>query len=153
MKEIHLATGLYDNKILVLADNENLKIRIVGKTFPNLTYFFKAKNGSMCQTKKIVDNLVEFDRKDLVYGKFQAKVVVMANENIVKEYAIEDLVLKEEDSKLKVLPELEVLRAEFDKVKSENEQMKQKIAELEKLCEDTKQLVVELNGLTEKVGA
>ena len=97
MKEVHLSTGLYDNKVLVLADNENLKIRVVGKTFPNLTYLFKAKNGTMSCTKKIIDNLVEFERKDLVYGKFQAKIIVMANENVVKEYELEDLILKEEN--------------------------------------------------------
>lgn len=153
MREVHLSTGLYDNKVYTLADNENLKIRVVGKTFPNLTYLFKAKNGTMSCTKKIIDNLVEFERKDLVYGKFQAKIIVMANENVVKEYELEDLILKEENSELKVIPEFEVLKGEFNKVKSENEAMKQEIAELRELCENTKQLVVELNGLTEKVGA
>lgn len=152
MKEVHLSTGLYDNKVLVLADNENLKIRVVGKTLPNLTYLFKAKNGTMSCTKKVIDNLVEFERKDLVYGKFQAKIIVMANENVVKEYELEDLILKEENSELKVIPEFEILKGEFNKVKSENEAMKQEIAELRELCENTKNLVVELNGLTEKVG-
>ena len=77
----------------------------------------------------------------------------MANENVVKEYELEDLILKEENSKLKVIPEFEILKGEFNKVKSENEAMKKEIAELRELCENTKQLVVELNGLTEKVGA
>ena len=107
----------------------------------------------MSCTKKIIDNLVEFERKDLVYGKFQAKIIVMANENVVKEYELEDLILREENSELKVIPEFEILKGEFNKVRSENEKMKQEIAELRELCENTKQLVVELNGLTEKVGA
>ena len=77
----------------------------------------------------------------------------MANENVVKEYELEDLIIKEENSELRVIPEFEILKGEFNKVKSENEAMKQEIAKLRELCENTKQLVVELNGLTEKVGA
>ena len=153
MKEVYLSNGLYEKKVLVIDENEKLKIRVIGKKFRKLTYLFKAKNGTMSCTKKIIDNLVEFERKDLVYGKFQAKIIVMANENVVKEYELEDLILKEENSELKVIPEFEILKGEFNKVKSENEAMKQEIAELRELCENTKQLVVELNGLTEKVGA
>lgn len=153
IREIYLATGLYDNKVMTLADNENLKIRLVGNTYPNLTYYLKAKNGNNYFNKKIDNNLIEIDRQSLVYGKFQAKIVVMANENVVKEFEIEDLVLQELQGKLRTIPEFEILKEEFGKVKSENEKMEQEIAELKELCENTKNLVVELSGLTEKVGA
>ena len=153
VREIHLATGLYDNKILTIADNEKLVLKLIGKTYPNLSYFLKARIGDKFLNIKFDNNLVEIERKDLVYGKFKAKVVAMANENIVKEFELEDLILVEIDSELKTIPEFEELKSKFEVIKSENEAMKQKIAELEELCENTKQLVVEFNGLTEKVGA
>ena len=153
VREIHLATGLYNNKILTIADNEKLVLKLIGRIYPNLTYFLKVKIGDKFFNLKFNDNLVEIDRKDLVYGKFKAKVVAMANENIVKEFELEDLILVEIDSELKTIPEFEELKSKFEVIKSENEAMKQKIAELEELCENTKQLVVEFNGLTEKVGA
>lgn len=153
VKEIYLATGLYDNKILTLADNENITFKIVGRTYPNLTYYFKAKNGGKFYNLKFVNNSVEFDRKNLVYGKFEAKVVAMANENIIREFGIEDLLLRELGTEIKCVPEMEELRSQVNKITEENEQMKRKIEELQDLCEKTTELVVKLNGLTEKVGA
>jgi len=37
VKEIYLSTGLYDNKVLSLVDNEKLQFKLVGRVFPNLT--------------------------------------------------------------------------------------------------------------------
>lgn len=151
IKEIYLATGLYDNKILTLADNENLQLKLKGMIQPNLTYYIKARNGGKFYNKRIIDGIINFDRKELVYGKFQAKIVALANENVVKEFDIEDLILKELDGKLKVLPELEEVKSEFAVVKAENEQLKTKVAELEKLCKDTKTLVLKLNDIAQGV--
>ena len=152
VREIHLATGLYDNKILTLADNENLEFKLIGRTYPNLTYYLRAIIGGKCYNLKFNDNLCVFERKNLVYGKFKAKVVAMANENIVREFEIEDLLLKEIDTELKTIPEFEIVKSELEVVKSENEAMKVKIAELEKLCNDTLAMVIEINGITQKVG-
>ena len=113
VREIHLATGLYDNKILTIADNEKLVLKLIGKTYPNLSYFLKARIGDKFLNIKFDNNLVEIERKDLVYGKFKAKVVAMANENIVKEFELEDLILVEIDSELKTIPEFEELKSKF----------------------------------------
>ena len=153
VKEIHLATGLYDNKVLTLTDDENLQLKLVGKVYPNLTYYLKAKNGDILHTKKFVNGIAEIERKNLAYGKFKAKVIAMANENVLREFDIEDLLLKEIGCELKVVPELEEVKAEFEAIKVENNALKKKVAELEELCENTKELVLTLNGLTEKVGA
>lgn len=152
IKEIYLATGLYDNKILTLADNENLQLKLKGMIQPNLTYYIKVRNGGKFYNKRIIDGIINFDRKELVYGKFQAKIVALANENVVKEFDIEDLILKELDGELKVIPELEEVKEEFETLKSENAELKTKVGELEELCENTKELVLELNGITQKVG-
>lgn len=152
VKEIYLATGLYDNKVLTLADNDNLQLKLKGMIQPNLTYFIKARNGGKFYNKRIIDGIINFDRKELVYGKFQAKIVALANENVVKEFDIEDLILKELDGKLKVIPELEEVKEEFETLRLENAELKTKVGELEELCENTKELVLELNGITQKVG-
>lgn len=152
VREIHLATGLYDNKVLTIADNEKLELKLIGRTYPNLTYFLKAKIGDKFLNLKFDNNLVEIERKDLVYGKFKAKVVAMANENIVKEFELEDLILAEIESELKTIPEFEKLKAEFEIIKTENEKMKSEIERLKKLCDDTLDMVLKFNGITQKVG-
>lgn len=152
VREIHLATGLYNNKILTIADNEKLVLKLIGRIYPNLTYFLKVKIGDKFFNLKFNDNLVEIDRKDLVYGKFKAKVVAMANENIVKEFELEDLILQEVDGELKTIPELEEIKAEFETIKTENEAMKIEIERLKKLCDDTLDMVLKFNGITQKVG-
>ena len=152
VREIHLATGLYDNKILTLADNENLELKLIGRTYPNLTYYLMAKIGGKCHEIKFCDNSCVFERKNLVYGKFKAKVVAMANENIVKEFELEDLILKEIGTELKTIPEFEELKSKFEVIKSENNEMKAKIKELETLCDNTLKMVLEINEITQKVG-
>lgn len=144
VKEIYLSTGLYDNKILTLNDNENLQIKLIGKTYPNLTYYLKAKNGVVLHELKFIDNLCEIKRNQLTYGKFKAKIIIMANENIVKEIEVEDLILKDLGTEVKVIPEVEILKAEIN-------DMATKINDLKILCENTKNLVLKLNGLSEKV--
>lgn len=153
VREIYLATGLYDNKVATLTDNEDLQIRLVGAVMSNLTYILKAKFNGKQHAIKFVNNLITIERKNLCYGKFQAKIVAVANENIVKEFNLEDLLLKEIDGELKVIPELEQVKSEFAEIKVENEQLRNKVAELEELCENTKELVLELNGISQKVGA
>ena len=144
IKEIYLSTGLYGNKILTLNDNENLQIKLIGKTYPNLTYYLKAKNGVILHEIKFVDNLCEIKRNQLIYGKFKAKIIIMANENVVKEIEVEDLILKDLGTEFKVIPEVEILKAEIN-------DMATKINDLKILCENTKNLVLKLNGLSEKV--
>lgn len=144
VKEIYLSTGLYDNKILTLNDNENLQIKLIGKTYPNLTYYLKAQNGSILHKIKFVNNLCEIKRNQLNYGKFKAKIIIMANENIVKEIEVEDLILKDLETEFKVIPEVEMLKAKIT-------DMTIKIKEMATLCENTKKLVLKLNGLSEKV--
>lgn len=150
--EVNLATGLYNQKIVTLTDNENLQIKLAGRVYPNLTYFIKAKNGGKFHQIKFIDNFIEIDRKDLSYGILSAKIVALANEVTVKEIPLENLTLQEVNKTLKVVPELEVVKNEFAKLQDENEKMREKVAELEKLCENTKELVIRLNGLTQKVG-
>lgn len=152
VREIHISTGLYDSKVLSLVDNEKIQFKLVGRVFPNLTYYLKAKNGQYQHNLKFIDGIAEIDRNKLVYGKFKAKVIAMANENVVKEFELEDLLLKELDGEFKVIPELEQVKADFEKLKLENAELKTKVAELEELCENTKELVLELNGITQKVG-
>ena len=131
IKEIYLATGLYDNKILTLNDRENLKFKLVGNTYPNLTYYFKAKNGSNLYELKFI-------------GKLKGKIIAMANEVVVKEIEVEDLILQDLGVKIKVIPEVESLKAQIN-------EMETKFCELKTLCENTKNLVLELYGLSEKV--
>lgn len=152
VREIHLATGLYDNKILTLTDNENLELKLIGRTYPNLTYYLKAIVGDRAYNLKFDNNLCVFERKNLVYGKFKAKVVAMANENIVREFELEDLILKEIETELKTIPEFEELKRKFEVIKSENNEMKAKIKELETLCDNTLKMVLEINEITQKVG-
>lgn len=151
VKEIYLATGLYDNKILTLADNENLQFKLKGIIQPNLTYYIKARNGGKFYNKRIDNGIINFARNELSYGKFQAKIVALANENVVKEFDLEDLILRELDGELKAVPEFEQVKSEFAVVKAENEQLKKKVAELEKLCENTKELVLKFNGIAQGV--
>lgn len=150
--EVNLATGLYNPKIITVTDNENLQIKMNGTTYPNLTYVLKAKNGGKFHQIKFNDKVIEIDRKELTYGILSAKIVVLANDVTVKEIPLENLTLQEVSKTLKVVPELEIVKNEFAKLQDENEKMREKVAELEKLCENTKELVIRLNGLTQKVG-
>lgn len=150
--EVYLATGLYNNKNYTLADNENLTIKLVGNTYANATYYLKAKNGSNLFQIKFIDNLVSIDRKNLTYGKLSAKIIGMVNENIIREVNIEDLYLKEIDNKYKVIPEVKLVKEQFENVKRENEDLKKKVIELEDLCKKTTELVLKLNQISEKVG-
>ena len=143
-KEIYLATGLYDNKILTLNDRENLKFKLIGNTYPNLTYYFKAKNGSNLYELKFIDNMCEIERNKLTYGKLKGKIIAMANEVVVKAIEVEDLILQDLGVKIKVIPEVERLKAQIN-------EMETKFCELKTLCENTKNLVLELYGLSEKV--
>lgn len=152
IKEINLATGLYDSAICTLNDKENLQIKISSNTYPNLSYYFKAKNGSIFHQIKFVDKVITIDRSRLSYGVLSGKIVAMSNGDVVKEFRIEDLILREIDKKIEIIPELESIKADFERIKNENAELKEKVAELEKLCENTKTLVIRLNGLTEKVG-
>lgn len=146
IKTLNLTTGLYDDKIGVLADNENLHIKIVGRLYDNVTYYLKARNGEYLHELRFVDRFVEIPRKNLVYGLFKAKVVAYVGNKKIKEFNAEDLILEEVGGEIKVLPEIEQLKDEF------NEVIKEVVA-LREMCENTKELVIKLNGLVEKVGA
>lgn len=150
--EVNLATGLYNQKIVTLTDNENLQIKISSNIYPNLSYYLKAKNGANFHQIKFVDKVITIDRSCLSYGTLSGKIVAMLNGDVVKEFKIEDLILREIDKKIEIIPEIESIKADFERIKKENTELKEKIAELEKLCENTKTLVIRLNGLTEKVG-
>lgn len=152
LKEIDLNTKLYDSNIVTLAENDNLQITIKGKVYTNATYYLKAKNGVNLINLKFIDRFIEIPRKTLNYGEFVAKIVVIVDEVVVKEFDIEKLYIKEIDGEFKLIPELEQVKSEFLQIKNENDRLVRKIAELEKLCEDTKELVLQLYGLTQKVG-
>ena len=145
IKTLNLTTGLYDDKIGVLADNENLHIKIVGRLYDNVTYYLKARNGEFLHELKFVDRFIEIPRKKLMYGLFKAKVVAFVGSKKIKEFDAEDLILEEVGGEIKVLPEIEQLKDEF------NEVIKEVVA-LREMCENTKELVIKLNGLVEKVG-
>ena len=81
-----------------------------------------------------------------MYGLFKAKVVAFVGSKKIKEFNAEDLILEEVGGEIKVLPEIEQLKSEF------NEVIKEVVA-LREMCENTKELVIKLNGLVEKVGA
>lgn len=151
-KEINIGTRLYDSKILTLTDNENLQIKLVGKTYPNVDYYFKARNGSKFFQIKFVDNFIEIDRKDLFYGILNAKIVAMQKDKILKEIEVEDLILQEVSKNIEVIPQIEQIKAEFQTIKAENEELKRKVEEFTEMCKKTKELVIELNGITGKVG-
>lgn len=146
IKTLNLTTGLYDSNVGVLADNENLCIKIVGRVYNNETYYLKAKNGAKLHELKFIDRFIEIPRKNLVYGLFKAKVVAFVENRKVKEFNVEDLILEEVGGEIKVLPEIEQLKSEFNEVIQE-------VATLREMCENTKELVVKLNGLSQKVGA
>ena len=150
--KINLTTRLWESKIFTLTDDENLQIEITSPTNPSLTYFIKARNGGKFHQKQFIDKVIEIDRKDLTYGILSAKIVAMSSGVIVKEFQLEDLILQEIGNCLKVVPEIELLKSDFEKVKAECEQAKKKVAELETLCENTKELVIRLSGLSQKVG-
>ncbi len=145
IKTLNLTTGLYDNKVGVLADNEDLVIKIVGRLYDNVTYYLKARNGEFLHELKFVDRLVTIPRKALMYGLFKAKVVAFVGNKKIKEFNVEDLILEEIGGEIKVLPEIEQLKSEFNELLQEMVLLKQE-------CEDTKELVLQLNGLSQKVG-
>lgn len=144
-KTLNLTTGLYDSNVGVLADNENLCIKIVGRVYDNVTYYLKAKNGAKLHELKFVDRFIEIPRKNLAYGLFKAKVVAFVENRKVKEFGVEDLILEEVGGEIKVLPEIEQLKSEFNELLQEMVLLKQE-------CDNTKELVVKFNGLTQKVG-
>ena len=152
VKEINLAKNKYDSNIGTLADNESLQIKINGKTYLNAQYYLKAQNGEHLFNLLFVDNIVEIPRQELTYGIFKAKVVVMVDNKVVREFEVENLLLKELEGEFKIIPEFEEVKCEFESVQEKCRVLEDKILELETLCENTKELVLKLNGLTQKVG-
>lgn len=113
-KTIKLATGLYDNSTLMLTENDSLHIRIIGKTYPNASYYFKGKNGNREFNLKFQDNLIEINTKDLNIGELKAKVLLMIEDKIITEFKVENLIIQELDGQIKVLPQFEMYKKQFN---------------------------------------
>lgn len=148
VKNIKLATGLYDKNVYVLADNDNLQIKIVGDKYTNADYYFKAKNGQKEFNLLFKDDLVEINSKDLVFGELKAKIVVMIKDKVVYEYRVENLIIQQLDNTIEVIPQFEEYKRQFEEQIAEitrqqailNEKYKI-LQEFEKEIEQLKKLV------------
>lgn len=113
-KIIQLSTGLYNNSILTLTENDVLKIEIQGKKYPNSTYYFKAKNNSKEFNLKFIDNSIEINQKTLECGELKSKIVVMIEDKIIKEYSVENLIIQKLNNEIKIIPQFEEYKKIFN---------------------------------------
>lgn len=137
-------TGFYNQKSVLADKNEKIKIKLLSKQINNVEYFV---NG-----KKITNGTFEIDN---IAGSYDFNITACKNGIEIKKWDCEPLIIKEVSDKNELVGELEAFTKETKslilnqsiKIKT----LENKIVELEELCENTKNLVLELNGLSEKV--
>ena len=151
VKTIKLATGLYDDNIYILAENDNLQIKLKGNIYPNANYYFKANNGEKEFNLLFNDNTVEINPKDLVFGELKAKIVIMLDNKVINEYRVENLIIQKLDNKIKVIPQFEEFEKKFDKklydcysninkIKDNQVELEEKYKRIEEFANEIEQL-------------
>lgn len=137
-------TGFYNQKSVLADKNEKIVIKLSSKQMDNVEYFV---NG-----KKITNGTFEIDN---IAGIYDFNIIACKNGIEIKKWECEPLIVKDFDDRNELVGELESQNKELKNlILSQNLKIKKletKVSELEILCENTKNLVLELNNLSEKV--
>lgn len=110
--------GKYDEASFVVASNENLVINIIEKKKANTQYYATIKKDLMLEKIAIKDNFFEIPNKFLTFGTISVKISVYLKGELLKEYACEDLLIKELDNSMICIPEIVALKAELAEQKT-----------------------------------
>lgn len=139
IKKLNILTGLFDDKIYTLVDNDNLEIEVTSKNYGN-SYVAVVKKENETSKIALRDNKFEIPKTFLTYGEICVKIIAIRNGETIKEFNCENLIVKEIDTKIVAIPELEQFKSDCNKklneVIAKQTEIIGKMAELEqRLCD------------------
>lgn len=134
--------GRYDDvSPFIIADN-SLELKISLPNFTGEFYFISENNGNKVKRLIPVDGNLTVD--GLSAGELLASVKHYLKGELIKEYKIEPLILKEVDGKLSAEPEIIAVRREMQVMMKDKESLTDDLAEQRKELDELKNVAVAL---------
>lgn len=127
-------TGKFDSVIFIASVNEPLIIELLVDTGRTVDYYATIQNEKGCKTVvKIKDKIFEVPKDVVVYGSLDLTITAKVGAETVNTFFCEKLIVKDVGGQKQIIPEIEALHLELDKIK-----------------DDFKALVKEVNEKVEK---
>lgn len=136
--------GKLDTKIHELT-NEQITYVFNSRFGVNTKQVLTLQNGDI-QRKIVLENKKALIPQELIKaGELKGLLEVFIDGTVIQRYAIEKLIITETKEKINVIPELEELKKEIAEISK-------KVDEIYDYTKITRQLVLELNNITEQIG-
>lgn len=110
--------GKYDEASFIIADNERLIIRVVDKVRANVQYYATIEKDGVIEKLSIIDNLFEIPNKFLTFGALSVTISLYFKGNLLKEFACEQLIIKELNNQKTLIPEIVELKNNLVEINS-----------------------------------
>lgn len=132
--------GKYDEASFVVVDKASLLIKLTDKAKANVTYYATIQKDTLTEKLQIIDNVFEVPSKFLNAGIINIKISLYFKGQILKEFMCEQLVIKEINKQLNLIPEIEDLKGKLEENKKAFEESIKKL-------EDLIKIILEVEGI------
>lgn len=113
-------TGKFDSVIFIASVNEPLIIELLVDTGRTVDYYATIQNEKGCKTVvKIKDKMFEVPKDVIVYGSLDLTITAKVGAETVNTFFCEKLIVKDVGGQKQVIPEIEALHLELDKIKND----------------------------------
>ena len=111
-------TGKFDSVIFIASVNEPLIIELLVDTGRTVDYYATIQNEKGCKTViKIKDKMFEVPKDLIVYGSLDFTITAKVGAETVNTFFCEKLIVEDVGGQKQVIPEIEALHLELDKIK------------------------------------
>lgn len=123
-------TGKFDSVIFIASVNEPLIIELLVDTGRTVDYYATIQNEKGCKTViKIKDKMFEVPKDLIVYGSLDFTITAKVGAETVNTFFCEKLIVKDVGGQKQVIPEIEALHLELDKIKNDFKTLEKEVNE------------------------